>query len=150
MAPTAPDYWTPLQQSWGVRELRPSMIVQRHVFHSDLGEAGGARLLSWCRRHGADSLTFTVIGSPPDLEQQAAAIEAPLGSFRLEPTRIQVIPEGEPGSYWTKLSVSGNSTTPRRRRSFRSFRRVFSPTFPRAALGAKIRAYFVVRSLCSV
>lgn len=81
------------------------MLVQRHVFHSDLGKSGGERLLSWCRARGADTFTFTVIGSPPELEQQAGAIEAPFQPYLLPLTTIRSIPEGEEGSYWTKVSV---------------------------------------------
>ena len=81
------------------------MLVERYVFHEDLGKPGGERLLAWCRSLGADSFTFTVIGTPPELEQQAAVIEAPLEPFRTSPTRIRAIPEGQPGSYWTQLSV---------------------------------------------
>jgi hypothetical protein len=81
------------------------VLVERYVFHEDLGKPGGERLLAWCRSLGADSFTFTVIGTPPELEQQAAVIEAPLESFRISPTRIRAIPEGQPGSYWTQLSV---------------------------------------------
>jgi hypothetical protein len=81
------------------------MIVERHVFHSDLGRDGGARLLRWCRDRGADAFTFTVIGTPPDLERDAAAIEAPLAPFQLAPTRIRAMPEGQPGSSWTSVSA---------------------------------------------
>ena len=81
------------------------MIVQRHVFHTDLGIEGAKRLLAWCRSRGADSFTFTVIGSPPELERQAAVIEAPLEPFSVAPSRIAVIPEEVPGSYWTRVSV---------------------------------------------
>ena len=81
------------------------MLVERYVFHEDLGKPGGERLLTWCRSLGADSFTFTVIGTPPELEQQAAMIEAPLAPFRISPTRIRAIPEGQPGSYWTRVSA---------------------------------------------
>jgi len=81
------------------------VLVERYVFHEDLGEPGGERLLAWCRSLGADSFTFTVIGTPPELEQQAARIEAPLEPFRISPTRIRAIPEGQPGSHWTRVSV---------------------------------------------
>ena len=81
------------------------MLVERHVFHDDLGKQGGERLLAWCRSLGADSFTFTVIGSPPELERQAAMIEAPLEPFRISPTRVRAIPEGQPGSHWTHVSV---------------------------------------------
>ena len=80
-------------------------IVQRHVFHADLGMAGGEQLLRWCRDHGADAFTFTVIGTPPDLQRDAAEIEAPMEPFRLDPTRIRAIPLGQPGSSWTDLSA---------------------------------------------
>lgn len=81
------------------------MTVQRHVFHADLGKEGGQRLLDWCRTHGADSFTFAVIGSPPDLERQAAAITAPLEPFRIARSRIRVVPEGQPGNFWTNVPV---------------------------------------------
>ena len=81
------------------------MRVERHVFHQDLGKPGGERLLSWCRARGADSFTFTVIGSPPDLANQATEIEAPLQSYVLSSTRLRAIPDGEPGSYWAKVPV---------------------------------------------
>ena len=81
------------------------MLVERYVFHADLGEPGGRRLLSWCRSQGADSFTFTVIGSPPDLERDAAMIEAPLEPYRIPATNVRAIPDGEPGSKWTRVSV---------------------------------------------
>ena len=81
------------------------MLLERHVFHEDLGKLGGERLLDWCRAHGADAFTFTVIGSAPDLAHQAAAIETPLEPYALPSGRIRAIPEGEPGSLWTKVPV---------------------------------------------
>ena len=81
------------------------MLVERYVFHEDLGVQGGQRLLAWCRGLGADSFTFTVIGTPPELEQQAAVLEAPLEPFRISPTTIRAIPDGQPGSYWTRVSA---------------------------------------------
>ena len=81
------------------------MLVERHVFHADLGEAGSSRLLTWYRALGADSFTFTVIGTPPESERDAAAIEAPLGPFGLPASRIRAIPEGQPGSYWTRVTA---------------------------------------------
>jgi hypothetical protein len=81
------------------------MFIERHVFHADLGAAGGARLLDWCREHGADSFTFTVIGTPPQLESDAAAIEAPLETYRLPISRISAIPEGAPGSHWSQVTT---------------------------------------------
>jgi hypothetical protein len=81
------------------------MLVERYVFHSDLGESGGARLLSWCRERGADAFTFTVIGTPPQLATDAAAIEAPLEPFRLSPTTIRRLPEGQAGSSWINVTA---------------------------------------------
>jgi hypothetical protein len=81
------------------------MLVERYVFHADLGEQGARRLLAWCRSQGVDSFTFTVIGSPPDLERDAAAIEASLEPYSLPTTRVRTIPDGEPGSQWTRVSV---------------------------------------------
>jgi hypothetical protein len=79
------------------------MVIERHVFHADLGVAGGARLLEWCRELGADSFTFTVIGTPPQFESDAAAIEAPLEPFRLPTSQIRSVPEGESGSFWSQV-----------------------------------------------
>jgi hypothetical protein len=65
------------------------VLVERYVFHEDLGKPGGERLLAWCRSLGADSFTFTVIGTPPALERLAAVIEAPLASFRISPAKLR-------------------------------------------------------------
>lgn len=81
------------------------MLIERHVFHADLGSTGGARLLEWCRDQGADSFTLTVIGTPPQLESDAAAIEAPLERFRLPPDRIRSLPEGKPGGFWSQVTA---------------------------------------------
>ena len=80
------------------------MHVERHVFHSDLGKEGGGRLLAWCREHGADSFSLSVIGSPPELETAAVAIEARLGHLSLAPAQIPTKPEGQPGSYWMRAT----------------------------------------------
>ncbi|MFN8666306.1 MAG: hypothetical protein U0164_03795 [Gemmatimonadaceae bacterium] len=91
------------------------MLVERHVFHADLGETGGEGLLRWCRERGADSFSFTVIGSPPELEQHAAQIESPLQPYLLPVTTVRAVPGGQPGSYWTKPAVlwTLNETTER-------------------------------------
>ena len=81
------------------------MLIERHVFHADLGKSGGERLLTWCRALGADAFTFTVIGSPPAIDKEAAEIEAPLQSYLLPTTTIRTAPEGQPGSYWTRVPV---------------------------------------------
>jgi hypothetical protein len=81
------------------------MLIERYVFHANLGKAGGMRLLEWCRQQGADAFTFTVIGTPPQLESDAAAIEAPLEPYRLPITRIHAIPDGQPGRYWTQAKA---------------------------------------------
>jgi hypothetical protein len=81
------------------------MIIERHLFHADLGIAGGVRLLEWCRAQGANSFTFTVIGTPPQLESDAASIEAPFEPYRLPASRVHEIPDGQPGSYWTRVTA---------------------------------------------
>jgi hypothetical protein len=77
------------------------MLVERHVFHSDLGEAGGSRLLAWCRAQGADTFSVTTIGAEPELSASATALEQRLATFAVNPQRIRPIAEPQPGSYWT-------------------------------------------------
>ena len=76
------------------------MHVERHLFHSDLDRAGGARLLAWCVAHGADSFTVSVIGSEPQLAVVAAALEQSLRPFAVEPRRIRASAPPAPGNNW--------------------------------------------------
>src|SRR5690348_8060519 len=76
------------------------MLIERHVFHEDLGRDGGARLLEWCRARGADAFSVTIIGSPTELDAAGAAFDARLSRFALDPARIPPVDPAAPGSHW--------------------------------------------------
>ena len=80
------------------------MLVERHVFHDDLGAAGAERLFLWCQERGADTFTVSVIGAEPGITFAAASLEERLTPFRVDPRRVRAIPAPEPGSSWTNPS----------------------------------------------